>query len=365
MISYDELERRFKLQEEYLGTNKPVNNVEPLVTVSVITYQHAKFIKQCLDGILMQKTSFPIEIVIGEDGSKDATPDICKDYAERYPDKIRLFLRDREVSHYLTEDGQDFMLNGRFQKMHARGKYYAPCEGDDYWTDPLKLQKQVDFLEENREYSIIHSELGHYYIKSDKFIKEHWKTAGVTNQEGDIFNSLWLGTNSMIYACTAMFRADLVTKNKEWNELINQHIPSRDTSLFLHISRFGKVGYIQEPTAVRRVLLKSATQGQSFDYYIKFAEQGNLISDYFAQFTSLSKEVLQRKERMKFHRLLDLCFSFRKDAYDDFLRIYKEMPKQYRSFEFKMKRFGMEGYASYFIVKLILKARKRIGLKAI
>ena len=105
-------------------------------------------LRDCLDGILMQKTDFPYEIIIGEDGSTDGTREICIEYANKYPNLIRLFLRDRNVSHLTNKDGNDIMLNGKFQKLHARGKYYAPCEGDDYWTDPYKLQKQVDFLEQ-------------------------------------------------------------------------------------------------------------------------------------------------------------------------------------------------------------------------
>src|SRR5690554_4111074 len=100
MNSEEELKRRFLLQEEYLGTEKPVNEIEPLVSVRVATYQHVKYIEQCLDGILMQKTSFPIEVIVGEDESTDGTREICIEYAKKHPDKIRLFLRDRKLSQY-------------------------------------------------------------------------------------------------------------------------------------------------------------------------------------------------------------------------------------------------------------------------
>ena len=89
-----ELNKRFLLQEEYLGNNKVVNKVEPLVSVTVITYQQADYIADCINGILMQRTTFPIEIIIGEDGSSDGTTEICKDFAEKNRDKIRLFIRD-------------------------------------------------------------------------------------------------------------------------------------------------------------------------------------------------------------------------------------------------------------------------------
>ncbi|MBU2929559.1 glycosyltransferase family 2 protein [Winogradskyella psychrotolerans] len=125
---------------------------KPLVSVSVVTYNHASYIKQCLDGILMQKTTFPFEIILGEDDSSDGTRAICKNYAERFPDKIRLFLRSRK--DVIKINGKP---TGRFNFMEnlkaCQGKYIALCEGDDYWTDPLKLQKQVDFLEGNSDFS--------------------------------------------------------------------------------------------------------------------------------------------------------------------------------------------------------------------
>lgn len=144
-----EIERRATLQEEYLGTEKPVNKIEPMVSVYVATYQHAPYIKACLDGIIFQEVTFPIEIIIGEDDSTDGTRAICIEYGKKYPDKIRLFLRDRNLSHLKDERGQLIkMLNGftGFGVLSCRGKYIALCEGDDYWTDPLKLQKQVDFF---------------------------------------------------------------------------------------------------------------------------------------------------------------------------------------------------------------------------
>ncbi len=126
---------------------------EPTVSVCVQTYQHADFIKDCLDGILRQETSFPFEVLLGEDASTDGTREICKEYAQKYPDKVRLFLHHRENN--IKINGKP---TGRFNFLYnlysAKGKYVALCEGDDYWTDSLKLQKQVDFLEANPDYNI-------------------------------------------------------------------------------------------------------------------------------------------------------------------------------------------------------------------
>ena len=144
-----EIDRRYKLQEEYLGTDKPINRIQPLVSVRIATYQHVNYIKDCIEGALMQKTTFPFEIIIGEDQSTDGTRDICIDYANKYPDKIRLFLRDRNTTVLLDENGNfKKSINSLFNVFASRGKYQAICEGDDYWTAPYKLQKQVDLMEE-------------------------------------------------------------------------------------------------------------------------------------------------------------------------------------------------------------------------
>src|SRR5690606_36284281 len=121
------------------------------LSVLVTTYNHANYIAQCLDSILMQQTTFPFEIILGEDESTDGTREICKDYAQKHPDIIKLFLRSRKDVIYIN--GKP---TGRFNFLASlkacTGKYIALCEGDDFWTDPLKLQKQVDFLEANPEY---------------------------------------------------------------------------------------------------------------------------------------------------------------------------------------------------------------------
>ena len=129
--------------------------MKPLLSVCITTYNHEKYISQALNSVLMQKTNFPIEIILGEDDSTDKTREICKKYAKKYSNKIRLFLRDRKNVIYIN--GRP---TGRYNFIEnlksAKGEYIALLDGDDYWIDPNKLQKQVDFLEKNPEYSFYH-----------------------------------------------------------------------------------------------------------------------------------------------------------------------------------------------------------------
>lgn len=125
--------------------------LDPVVSVCVSTFQHGPFIKDCLEGILQQKTDFPIEILIGDDGSTDGTREICLEYARKEPTKIRLFLHRRENNIHIMgrPTGRFNMLYNIYQ---AKGKYVAFCEGDDYWNDPFKLQRQVQTLATNDRY---------------------------------------------------------------------------------------------------------------------------------------------------------------------------------------------------------------------
>lgn len=118
---------------------------QPLVSVRVVTYNHEPWIAQCLEGILMQRTAFPVEAVVGDDGSTDGTRAIVADYARRFPDRICALLHDTH---------QGAQLNSHLVRQACRGKYLAMLEGDDYWIDPLKLQRQADFLEAHPEVSL-------------------------------------------------------------------------------------------------------------------------------------------------------------------------------------------------------------------
>lgn len=138
----------------------------PLVSVIVICHNHEKYIRDCLNGILMQETDFPFEIIIGDDCSTDRTLSIIREYEQMYPEIITVItpesnLWSRGISMTYT------LLCPR-----AKGKYLAYCEGDDYWTNPIKLRLQADFLENNPDYSMCFHD---YSIKNgqDEYIHRY------------------------------------------------------------------------------------------------------------------------------------------------------------------------------------------------
>ena len=116
----------------------------PVVSVHMITYNHEPYIRQAIEGVMMQKTDFEFDLVIGEDCSQDKTREICFEYQKKYPDKIRVFWWHENVSKLGG--------NGRRTRAHCRGEFIAFCEGDDYWTDEFKLQRQIDFLRSHKDY---------------------------------------------------------------------------------------------------------------------------------------------------------------------------------------------------------------------
>jgi glycosyltransferase involved in cell wall biosynthesis len=119
----------------------------PLVTTRTITYMHEPFIRECIEGILMQKTTFPVEVIIHDDASTDKTAEIVREYQAKHP---RLIKAIYQQENQFSKPGKGTMRADIIKATH--GKYIALCEGDDYWADPLKLQMQVGFLEANKEY---------------------------------------------------------------------------------------------------------------------------------------------------------------------------------------------------------------------
>jgi glycosyltransferase involved in cell wall biosynthesis len=191
-MDYQSFLKNFQIKPVII--HQDISDQKPLASICILTYQHVNYIKQCLDGILMQQTTFPFEILLGEDASSDGTREICLEYAANHPDKIRLFLHHRENNIAIngTPTGR---FNFLYNLYNARGKYIAICEGDDYWTDPLKLQKQVDFLEGNKKYNYC----GHKScVKKNEHIKKIVLDVEILTFKELIFKNR-LNTSSLVF----------------------------------------------------------------------------------------------------------------------------------------------------------------------
>jgi glycosyltransferase involved in cell wall biosynthesis len=197
MFKYQDLDiSNINIQQDWSAL--PVN---PLVSVCCTTYNQEAFISSAIDGFLMQRTDFPFEILIHDDASVDGTADIIKKYQEEHPDLIRAI--------YQTENQYSQGIYPEFiVEKKSRGKYIAWCEGDDYWIDPYKLQKQVDFLESNPEYVMIsHNALN---IREE----EDYKIAHLVKRETEPydFTTRDLMIKNRCVTLTVMYRHGLVNE---------------------------------------------------------------------------------------------------------------------------------------------------------
>lgn len=210
---------------------------KPLVSICSITYNHAPYIRQCLDGFLMQKTNFKYEIIIHDDASTDGTAEIIKEYVEKYPDLI--------TPIFQTENQYSKGVRGMFPKFcfpRAKGKYIALCEGDDYWTDPLKLQKQVDFLEANPEYVMCGHRLSAYIQDKGDFVPFDTGINGAYELKDLITNERFCSTLSIVFRKSVLNLKKYLLYKK-----------SMDISLAFHLLSQGKGFCINEEMAVYRI----------------------------------------------------------------------------------------------------------------
>ena len=213
------------------------------VSVCVPTYNHAAYIAQMLDGALAQQTTFPYEIVIGDDGSTDGAPEIIQSYAEKHPDKIRAYLHSENMGPKVPREfaGRNNVL---FLLKACRGEYVALCEGDDYWTDPLKLQKQVDFLDAHPDFAICHHNVRVTYEDGSP---EHFFNSpdqqGTSTIEDLLADRWFMATASLLY------RNYFLTE-----DFANWHTQAAagDWALVLQLAARGPIGYLPDVMGVYR-----------------------------------------------------------------------------------------------------------------
>lgn len=262
-LSIEEIEKR--IHDSYELPNRVLDTMpEPMVTVRTSTYQHAPYIKQCIEGVLMQKTTFPFEFIIGEDFSTDGTRETVFEYAKKYPDIIRVITADYNVGS---------KANGRRCAKASRGKYMALCEGDDYWTDPLKLQKQVDFLETHSDYGLVYSKVKCFVQKRGKFIS-------IFGGKKEKFEELLLGNT--IPTLTACFRKELLNRYRQEIEPERQNWLMGDYPTWLYFAHTSRIKFEDASTGVYRILEESASRSKNVTKMLAFYQSSFDLCKYFA-----------------------------------------------------------------------------------
>ena len=299
---------------------------KPLVSVNMITYNHEKYIAQAIEGVLLQKTNFKIELIIGEDGSPDGTAKIVKEYAEKYPDIIVPVVREKNIG--MIENVIDIYKR-------CQGKYVAVCEGDDYWIDPLKLQKQVDFLEENEDYGLVHTNYQVFQQKKNRFVERN--SGNIPS--GNIFKQL-LTDEMKIATLTVLGKTNLFLDVIIQHNNLLRNSKMADSVFWLYISSVVKVKHLNIKTAVYRILENSASHSREFNKKKLFIESSLNIRRYFA-INNAVEDIILHKLNVRFysailhHALLTNEMIIAQDAYISLKLLGSLKCNQRRAFYYK------------------------------
>ena len=216
-------------------------NEDISVSILCVAYNQESYIRQCLDSLLMQKTNFGFEILVHDDASTDGTQLIIKEYELRYPDIIKpIYQVENQYSKGISPTLQ-------YNLPRAKGKYVAMCEGDDYWIDPLKLQRQFDFLEVHPECGLVYTNVNVYFQSRD-IIDERSLTQGCLRLNHSNSYEDHLVKGGYIAPCTWMYRRALAEKFSD-----NSGYTDFSFSLALDIWANSNIHFMDEVTAVYRV----------------------------------------------------------------------------------------------------------------
>lgn len=223
---------------------------QALLSVCLITYNHVKYIEKAIEGVLEQKTNFKFELVIADDFSSDGTREILFDYKKRYPELITLILQEKNVGP--AKNWMDLVT-------YPKSKYIAYFEGDDYWTDEYKLQKQVAFLESFNEYTFVCSNYD-LFIEKQNLMMNSFLTS-VSSDDLDIDVYKYLQQRNLIRTLTVVFRNDCFKYyliEIDSSVIMNQF--AGDVPLFIYLLIKGKGKYLSEVVAVYRLIDGSASR---------------------------------------------------------------------------------------------------------
>lgn len=221
---------------------------DPLVSVLMLAYNHGPFLAEAIESVVHQRAPFAFELLIGDDCSTDDTLEVALRYQALHPDRVRVLHDTHNVGMHANHSR---LVDA------ARGDYLAWCEGDDYWTDPLKLDRQVAVLRDHPDAGLVHTDFSHIRKVSGRWRAKERVWAGLRSiPQGDVFDELLVA--NFVQTCTMMARTALVREFMA-SGLARRGYRVADWPLCLAISASHDVLYLDEPTAVYRLVPGSAT----------------------------------------------------------------------------------------------------------
>ena len=248
--------------------NQNTMDKNPLVSICLFVYNQEKYFRQAIESLLMQRASFSYEIIVHDDASTDNTKVIIEEYVLNFPHIIKpIFQQQNKYSLY----GMSYLI--KYVTSKAKGEYIALCAGDDYWIDPLKVQKQVGFLESNPDYGLVHTRAVKF--SEDKGVFEGIHGARVDNLED-------LLTECSMAALTVCLRSNLVRKYfEEIKPEEHKTWTTEDFPMWVWFMRHSKFKFLEDYTSVYRTRLGSVSHVEDDYKRLVFSEGVYDIVDYY------------------------------------------------------------------------------------
>ena len=255
------------------------NKEKPLVSICCITYNHVKYIRDALEGFMMQKTDFPFEVLIHDDASTDGTADIIREYEQKYPDIIKpIYQTENQYSK-----GVKVSITYNFPR--AQGKYIALCEGDDFWTDERKLQIQADYMESHPDVTICaHRRMVKNEIKKIFYVAETYEIQSLSSEslcEKLLQETVCFGTQTMMFQKKAY-----INYEDEIYEM-SKDAPMGDMQLWVTLTIHGKCAFLPYPMAVYRVNSSSVSCFDDQDKLKEFCNKSLIVHKRIADFYNI------------------------------------------------------------------------------
>ncbi|MFZ4520782.1 MAG: glycosyltransferase [Bacteroidales bacterium] len=304
----------------------------PTIGVCMVTYNQQSFIGECIESVLNQQSDYRIVMFIGDDCSNDETYSVCQRYRDRHPDVIRIIRNERNLG---LVSNTMYVL----QCIQRAGcDYVAFLDGDDYWTDPLKVRKQVSFLENNPEYSLVHTR-----IKGEK---EYPNVP-----DGDVSGIILEYLEKYMRNCTVLFRSELLNYI-DFAEFSSRGFLVCDWLLYTIFSKNRAwFKYMNEETAIWRTGHESVSNPASFGKAVEYQENGLLQWHYLAElFPEDFPDVERKAAAYRYFKMFELAFQYRKFSLARELSgNYHEFAEFDKSLIFRLKLLAAKTKPTFFI----------------
>lgn len=300
-----------------------------MVSVLCTAFNHGKYIRQTLEGFVSQQTSFPFEVLVNDDCSSDDTAEIIREFAENYPHIIRPFIQEKNLY------SQGISIHKHVFYPALRGKYIAFCEGDDCWTDPMKLQLQVDFLESHPDYSACVHNSKICFCNAGDMLQDYVAPQG----DRDIpFEQIIRGMSVSYHTSSIMAHSGLILNTPDF-EAVAEKYGFTDYPIGIWLSMKGKVRFLERFMSMYRVA--SNPGSWTHDLSRNYSSKTRFISGEIAMFEALLPHLEGQWLKDAEHELLERKFELlyiegrvHEHMKPPYLEIYKKKDLKYRTKHF-------------------------------